>query len=184
MSGTAGRFLPAEGPAVMPDDRSSSESASVLVLALGNDVMGDDAVGLHVARALRSQLPPSVTIREAPVGGFELMELMEGFRHALIIDAISTGAEPGTIHQLTAEDFRKTVAGSPHYVGLPEVLHLARTLGISFPDDIRILAIEVADPFEIREGLSSSISESLGRIVDSAKAIIGPWIDAGKENKR
>ncbi len=158
----------------MPDNREN-----ILVLALGNDVMGDDAIGLHAARLLRSRCDPSVVIREAVVGGFELMELMEGFDRVLILDAIVRGAQPGTIHMLTADDFRSAAAGSPHTVGLPEVLQLAERLGIPFPSDIRILAVEIGDPYVIREGLSREAELCLPVLADRAAGIVASWCSAG-----
>ena len=149
---------------------------TILVLALGNDVMGDDAIALHAARELRSLFPSGVTIREAAVGGFELLELMEGYGHALIIDAIVAGSPPGTIHLLSPDNFRTVVAGSPHYVGLPEVLQLAERLGIPFPADIRILAVDVRDPYEIRESLSPEAAAALPAIIGKASSILREWL--------
>jgi hydrogenase maturation protease len=164
----------------MPDNPSLPVPGSILVLALGNDVMGDDAIGLHAARLLRGKIPESVTIREAPVGGFELMELMEGFERVLIIDAIAKGAPPGTIHCLSASDFTAVVSSSPHYVGLPEVIQLAERLGIPFPVEIQILAIDVEDPYRIVEGLTPEAEAALPGVVERAVAIIGAWLAPGK----
>jgi hydrogenase maturation protease len=165
----------------MADNLPHPGAGSILILALGNDVMGDDAVGLHAARLLRPLLPERVTIREAPVGGFELMELMEGFERVLIIDAIAKGAAPGTIHFLSASDFTTVVSSSPHYVGLPEVIQLAERLGIPFPVDIRILAIDVEDPYRIVEELSPEARAALPGVVDRALKIVEEWLASGTD---
>ena len=74
-----------------------------LVLGLGNPLVSDDSVGLRVAAELKPLLAdrPDVDVDEDYWGGLRLMERMVGYRRAIVIDAICTGAEPGTIHRLT-----------------------------------------------------------------------------------
>ena len=76
-----------------------------LVIGLGNPLITDDSVGLRVAAALKPLLAnrPDVEVAEDYWGGLRLMERMIGFDGAVVIDAIQTGAPPGTIHQLTPE---------------------------------------------------------------------------------
>lgn len=148
----------------------------ILVLGLGNDILGDDAVGLLAARRLRALLPDSIDVLEAAGGGLELLDILEGYHRALLLDSIATGAHPsGTILEFSSDDFQAIVAPSPHYAGIPELLQMAERLGISFPTSIRILAVEVADPYQIREGLSDSATRALPALIQRAQQIIGNW---------
>ena len=75
-----------------------------LILGLGNPLVTDDSVGLRVAEELKPLLADrtDVEVSEDYWGGLRLMERMIGFDRAIVIDAIQTGAPPGTIHLLDA----------------------------------------------------------------------------------
>jgi hydrogenase maturation protease len=149
----------------------------ILVLGLGNDILGDDAVGLLAARRLRASLPASVDVQESAGAGLDLLDVLEGYGGALILDAIVTGAHPpGTVLEFSAADFREVVAPSPHFAGLPELLQMARQLAIPFPETISVLACEVADPYQIREGLSPPADAALPALVARAERIVASWV--------
>lgn len=148
----------------------------LLVLGLGNDILGDDAVGLLAARQLRALGLAGVSVEESGGAGLDLLDFLEGYDRALLLDSIATGRHPaGTLLEFSAADFRKVVAPSPHYAGIPEMLRLAEALGIPFPAEIRILACEVADPYRIREGLSPELTRALPTYVSRAQAIVAAW---------
>jgi hydrogenase maturation protease len=148
-----------------------------LLLALGNDILQDDGVGLTAARLLRDEFQKSVDIVEAPGAGLALLELLEGYDRALLLDAIFTGyAPPGTVLEFSRDDFQKAAAPSAHYVGLPEVLRQAERLGIVFPQELRILALEVASPFESHAGMSPSTRGALPGYVDRARQVLQGWL--------
>lgn len=147
-----------------------------LILGIGNDILGDDGVGLAAARLLKKEFEHSADIVEAIAGGFKLMELLEGYDKVLILDAVITGQHPvGTVLELSKEEFQSTVAIAPHYMSLPEAINFAEKLGINFPKEIRILAVEIEDPYQIREGLSSIIEQTLPNFVKKARGILAEW---------
>jgi hydrogenase maturation protease len=149
----------------------------ILVLALGNDVMGDDGVGLAAARELRGRYPDSVDVVESGEAGLALLELLEGYDRALLVDSIQTGRhEPGTVLSLPRDALRAVAAPSPHYAGLPEVFDLARRLNVSLPREIEVLAVEVKDPYTVREGLTAEVASAVPRVVERASAILDGWI--------
>jgi len=149
----------------------------ILALGLGNDILGDDAVGLLAVRRLRVLLPVSVEVVEATGAGLDLLDLLEGYDKALILDAIMTGKHPaGTILEFSADDFRKENVRSPHYAGLPTVLQLAESLSIMFPQHIHIVAIEVENPYEVREGLSARAESAIPAMVARAEGIVQTWL--------
>jgi hydrogenase maturation protease len=76
----------------------NERSARILVLALGNDLLGDDGVGLEAARQIAGQVDGSVDVVETGEAGLALLELMEGYECALLIDSVVTGRyPPGTV---------------------------------------------------------------------------------------
>jgi len=137
-----------------------------IVLGLGNDLIGDDAVGILAARSLAQNLNSAADVMECSISGIALMELMTGYDRAILIDAIYTGKyPPGTIRLLTASDLDAVAAPSPHYAGLPEILALAKQLQIPFPQDFKIFSIEVADPFTIGGDLTDNVRQALPELV-------------------
>ena len=148
-----------------------------LLLAHGNTLMGDDGVALLAARALQRRYRERIDINESPIAGFALLDLLSGYRRALIIDASSTGkAPPGTIREFHREDFTPDVSASPHYAGLPDILALGSQLGIPLPGEIRILGMEIEDTGMIREGLGRAAAGSFPEFLRRAGEILDDWI--------
>lgn len=146
-----------------------------LVLGLGNDLLGDDAVGLVAVRALAGEFPPGgdVEVVETGVAGLALLEHFLGFDRALVIDSICTGRHvPGTVRELSPADLDAVVAPSPHFAGLPELFALAKGLELPFPADVRILAMETADPYTIGGEMCPAVRGALPGLLERARAIL------------
>jgi len=157
----------------------SKQHPRILVLGLGNDILGDDAVGLLAARRLRGYCAAEVDVVEAAESGLGLLDFLEGRSHALLLDAILTGRHPvGTVLEFSREDFQATSGPSPHYTGLPELLRLAECLAIPVPTDLCVLAMEVEDPYRVREGLSLAVDQALPGYVERACQIVDGWQQA------
>ena len=147
-----------------------------LLLALGNVILKDDGVGLVAAGLVRSEFKGAVDIVEAPGAGLALLELLAGYDRALLLDAIFTGnALPGTVLEFCREDFQKAAAPLALYVGLPEILRQAESLGLEFPRELRILALEVENPFELHTGMSPSTRGALPGYVARARQVLQGW---------
>lgn len=153
-----------------------TERTTTLLLALGNDILGDDGVGLAAARILKTEYNDEVDVEESAEAGLALMELLEGYERALILDAIVTGRHPvGTVLEFGTEIFQRVLAPSPHYAGMPEILALARRLELVFPTEIRILALEVEDPYHLRESFTPSVEAAFPAFVAEARLILSQW---------
>lgn len=86
---------------------SDQPTAEILVIGIGNDLRGDDAVGLIVARRLQELALPGVTILEQRGEGTALMIAWQDIARqpdswVILIDAVAAGSPPGTIHRLDA----------------------------------------------------------------------------------
>jgi hydrogenase maturation protease len=159
----------------MPDMNRLTQRG--LLLALGHDILRDDGVGIAAARLLREEFQETVDIVEAAGTGLALLEILEGYDRVLILDAIFTGyVAPGAILEFCREDFLKAAAPATHYAGLPEVLRQAGILGVEFPQELRLLALEVENPFEFHAGMGSSTRRALPGYVDRARQVLKSWI--------
>lgn len=142
---------------------------NTLVIGLGSPLLSDDSVGLKVAQELRRQIDPGsgIVVEEDVRGGLNLMDLLAGYDRAIIIDAIVTGAQPGTIHQLTPNDIPTQKSASAHDVNLPTALELGHHLGIHLPktNNILLVGIEADDILTFSEECTPAVAAAIPRAV-------------------
>jgi hydrogenase maturation protease len=142
-----------------------------LILGLGNPLLRDDSIGLRVVQELRVRLgdKPDIVVSEDYWGGLRLMERMIGFDRAIIIDAIRTDAEPGTIHLLSPNDIPTQRSTSAHDVNLPTALELGRQAGAQLPPpgEILIVGVEAADVQTFDEALTPEVEIALPQAVEA-----------------
>jgi hydrogenase maturation protease len=148
----------------------------ILVLALGNDILGDDGVGFHAARVLAGEFPDDVDVVETSEAGLALLDHLEGREHTLILDAVATGkCEPGTVLCWDRDDFRRCVSPAQHAAGLPHILELAERLDMCFPRELRVVCMEVGDPTIFRETLTKEAEKSLPAFIAEARRVLAEW---------
>ena len=146
---------------------SSEEVKRVLILGLGNPLLGDEGIGVRVVEELKGlDLPDGVAVVEGGTAGLGLVGLMEGYRRVIIVDAAEMGRPPGRVVRFTPSEARfKTVESllSPHQIGLGEVLTLAKTLEIA-PAEVVIIGVQ---PVRIEEGagLSPEVEGAIPQII-------------------
>ena len=138
-----------------------------LVLGLGNPILTDDGVGIHVVRALADQLDqPGVEVAEASLGGLRLLDMAVGYDRLILVDAIQDGGRPGQIYRLRPDDLRPSLhAASSHDLSLAAALELGRRLGWTLPDDeaITIVAVEVQDVMTFEEVCTPQVQAAIPR---------------------
>ncbi|NLY02508.1 MAG: hydrogenase maturation protease [Rhodopirellula sp.] len=136
-----------------------------LILGLGNPLVTDDSVGLRVAAELKQILEgrEDVEVDEDFWGGLRLMERMVGYDRAIVIDAIQTGASPGTIHYLAVDSAPTQRSASAHDVNLPTALALGRQAGVHLPLDesILLVAIEADDILTFGEQCTPAVEDAI-----------------------
>jgi hydrogenase maturation protease len=141
-----------------------------LVIGLGNAVRSDDSAGLVVARALRERLAdaPDVDVVEMWHGGLQLAEAMSGYDRAVVVDAMATGAAPGTVRRLDPGELgaARNVT-STHDTSLPLALELWRRVGLPVPADLSVWGIEAADLDTLGEELTGPVAAAVPRAVSA-----------------
>lgn len=154
----------------------------ILVLGLGNDLIGDDGLGIAAARQLRESLADcaEVDILETSAAGIALLEAFMGYDKAVIIDAVKTDAvAPGTVREWKTEELSEVLAPSPHYAGLPELLALAKQMQLDYPEEFAIYSMEAEDPFTIGKGLSPAIQAELPALIEQVRGRVMQWVETG-----
>jgi hydrogenase maturation protease len=105
--------------------------------------------------------------------GLALLDFITGYRAVVIVDSIQTGkAAPGSIHELDAAALNHLTGRTPHFVGVSETLALGRQLGLVMPEQVRIFAIEVEDPFTLGTSLTPALQAALPGIVSRIRAAV------------
>jgi hydrogenase maturation protease len=140
----------------------------VLVLGVGNPILSDDGVGIHVARELGKKQLPGVHVEELAASGLELLDVVLDFDKVIIIDAIqTTNGIPGQIYVLEEKDFEKSVHGaSPHGINIATALALGRkVVPERMPKQVVFIAVEAEDLINVKEQLTPKVQAALPRII-------------------
>jgi hydrogenase maturation protease len=143
---------------------------STLVLGLGNPLMTDDGVGLAALARLESQyaMDPGVHLVDGGTWGMNLLPMIEDTRRLVLLDAIRSGALPGTLVVLERDQLPRYFALklSPHQIDLREVLALAELRG-TLPEETVAIGLEPED-VEMGTVLTSRLGGRVDALVDAA----------------
>jgi hydrogenase maturation protease len=150
-------------------------NGKTLVLGLGNDLLTDDAIGLHLVRELQKQLAdePHIDVRETTEMGLALLDFLSGYEQAFIVDSIQFGQdEPGHLREFDPAGFADVAGRTPHFLGVAETLALGRELGLPMPASVRIFGIQVADPYTLGLTLSPQLEAAFPTLLESIGAFV------------
>ncbi len=140
-----------------------------LVLGVGNPLLKDDGIGIHVVRELEKEVD-GADFKEASVSGLELVEMLRGYERAIIVDAVKTrDGVPGKIYKLTPNDIPTMHGISPHDVDFRTAIEFGEKFIGEMPERIEIYGIEVENVTEFGEGLSRDLKKSLPAIIKEIK---------------
>lgn len=116
-----------------------------LVLGVGNKLMSDEGVGVHVIERLaeKYKLPEEVQVLDGGTLGLDLLYYLEGIENLLMVDAAETGKEAGVMIRLEGEQVPAfmSVKISPHQMGVPDMLAAAKMKDI-YPKRIVLWGIQ------------------------------------------
>jgi hydrogenase maturation protease len=151
---------------------SDTKGRPTVVIGLGNPLMADDGLGLAAVARLQEawQLPDGVEVVDGGTWGLNLLPVIEDAGQVLLVDAITTGTKPGTLHVLERTRIPRYLATkiSPHQVDLRDVLALAELRG-TLPAQTVAIGLEP----EMVE-LTNTLTDTLRlRLDDLVAAIVG-----------
>ncbi len=151
-------------------------SSGTVVIGLGNPLMGDDGLGIVVARQLlsRTDLPDGVQVVDGGTWGLNLLPVIEDAERVLLVDAIDTAEAPGTLIRLSRERLPRYLATkiSPHQVDLRDVLALAELRG-TLPDDTTAIGLQpqiVALGTALSPLIAGRMEELMSAVLDHLRA--------------
>jgi hydrogenase maturation protease len=138
---------------------------SVVVIGVGNVLRGDDAIGPTAAERVRAGAPADVAVSICEAEPSRLIDAFENADVAILIDATSTGAPPGTVHRFdasTAPVPSHELRSSTHALGIGEALELARALG-RLPRRTIVFGVEGSD-YTARDGMTSAVGAAVEHV--------------------
>jgi hydrogenase maturation protease len=143
----------------------------IIILGLGNPILGDDGVGWRVVDEFRrcllltSRHKSIIDMDTLAVGGLSLMEYLIDYDKAILIDAIQTGSkEIGEVFSFLLEELLGTYnghTGSVHDTNLFDAIQMGRKMGLKLPNQIIIVGIETKNIYNFSEQLSPSIEKAI-----------------------
>jgi len=133
----------------------------ILILGVGNFLLKDEGIGIHVIRELEKEnLPPNVSLMDGGTGGLHLIGWLQDYDRIIMIDAALDDNPPGTIrliHPRYASDFPPLM--SAHEIGLRDMIDVMCMEG-TLPE-IRLITVSAANINEVGTGLSLEIQAVL-----------------------
>jgi hydrogenase maturation protease len=110
-----------------------SSPPKIVILGVGNLLLSDEGVGVHIANELlKMNLPPEVSVIEGGTDGFRLLNIITEADRLIIIDAVKGDAPPGSIYRFDIGEVQNSPSGfktSVHQIGILEVLDLSELIG-------------------------------------------------------
>ena len=151
------------------------------IIGCGNANRSDDAVGIVVAQSLNSYLDKNpnnnVNIFDAGTSGMDVMFMARGCEQLIIVDASSTGSEPGAIYEVPGEELENIPAPSYnlHDFRWDNALYAGRKIfKKNFPKKVNVYLIE-AESLEFGLDLSKSVKQSADIVIDKIITIINNY---------
>jgi hydrogenase maturation protease len=151
----------------------TTDAKKTLVLGLGNIIMGDEGVGVHVVRALEKHpLPADVDTLDGGTGGFILLEPLQNAGHIILIDATDDGNPPGTVTRTVprfSADYPPTLTA--HDIGVKDLLDAFYMQSGEREVVLYAITIDPKQPIsmDLSPALTKAAEEAVRRILEELK---------------
>lgn len=152
-----------------------NKSQSILVLGIGNYLMGDEGVGVQLIQQMNSlELPPYLDILDGGTGGFLLLSYIEAYGHIIFVDATMDGKGQGTVSLIKprfASDFPASL--SVHDVGLKDMVEALYLMDKKPTIHLFTISIDEMKPMtlDLSEQVAGAIPQTIDLILDLASDI-------------
>jgi hydrogenase maturation protease len=142
-----------------------------LILGVGNLLMSDDGVGVHVVQRLNESqvLPDEVQVVDGGTCGLDLLQYFDGVEHLIVVDAANLCQPPGSIQRMVGEQVPAFLAQkvSPHEINLPELLFSAKLTGL-YPKRVVVLGVQpqtIDTGVDLSPAIAGQVDELVLRIM-------------------
>ncbi len=156
--------------------RTGTHPTTTLVLGIGNSLLTDDGVGIHVIQALEPHAAPHFIVRDGGTIGLALLPEIEDADHLIAVDAMELGEAPGTMRVFIGAEMDRALSGvkrSAHEVALADLL-MAAALSDALPERRALIGIQ---PDCLTWGLepTEAVAAAIPAAVRQALALAESW---------
>lgn len=151
--------------------------SDTVVLGIGNILLGDEGVGVHVVKAVQEgfRFTPEPDLLDGGTMGLDLLPVITDHRRVLLVDAVNFGKEPGFVKMLSNDEIPSAILHkfSVHHIGLNDILGVARLVG-SVPEEMRLVGIQ---PESMEPGLElhPAVRAKFGELVGLVIGVLEEW---------
>ena len=151
---------------------------TTLILGIGNNLLTDEGVGIHVVRHLEEHHDgePGVTFLDGGTLSFTLAEPIAEHDNLIVVDAARFGEPAGTVRCLEGDDMDRYLTGnraSVHEVGLMDLFDISRLSG-TFPEHRALIGVE-PESLGWGEFPSSKVAPKIAEVAAMALALAQRW---------
>ena len=145
---------------------TTRDKPHILVLGVGNIIMGDEGVGVHVLRHLENHpLPHQVRLLDGGTGGVNLLCEFDAAYAVILIDATRDGSLAGTIKYRKIDKVAELPRGlGAHDFGLKDLFAAAALIG-KLPE-LHLYTIEVEEMDPMTTELSRPVELAVPKVID------------------
>jgi len=139
----------------------------ILILGIGNILLKDEGVGVHVVNKLKEMpLPDNVEVLDGGTAGLDLADFIANRKKVIVIDTVKAGEKPGTIYRLTEKNLNTQPKAimSFHEIDFLHALYLSEAMGEK-PEETIVIGVEPKDMSDGLE-LSPEIEERIPKIIE------------------
>lgn len=147
-------------------------TARVLVLGVGNLLMGDEGVGIHLLRRLENETAiPGVRLLDGGTGGINLLSEFDGVRDIVLIDATRDGKAAGSITFLQPRNVGDLPRGlGAHDFGLKDLFAVSELLGNAPAIHLFTISVEEVRPMCME--LSPAVADAMIELMPTVRAFV------------
>ncbi len=152
-------------------------TAKTLVIGVGNRILSDEGVGVHVIERLLAGyvIPTDVLVLDGGTLGLDLLYYLQGVENLLLIDAVEMRKEAGTLIRMVNDEVPAflSMKMSPHQVGIPDMLAVAKLKDL-YPQNVILWGVE-PDSLELGLDLSPTIEARVPVLIDEVLKQLEAW---------
>lgn len=150
---------------------------SIVVLGVGNILLTDEGLGVHVVEDLKANytFTPQISLIDGGTMGMELLTYMRGMKKILLIDAVNGGEAPGTIYEFPHRELEQYFTDhiSVHEVGMQDILRI-RAIQENPLEDAIVIGVE-PESLDVGFEPSAPVQKALPEVKERVLRVLRGW---------
>jgi hydrogenase maturation protease len=171
---------------VTEKEKNRTDSRHILILGLGNILLKDEGIGVHITKELQKQnLPSNVEVIDGGTAGLDVLLSAVNVDKLVIVDALKAGKKPGTIYKTCFNSEQKDRLTrifsqdklskiSLHQIGLLDALSIAEKINLA-PEEIVIIGVEPGEidcGLELTKPVMQKVPQIIKKVLEEIKDAI------------